>query len=272
MAAINHPAFQSSFKTHSSPTSPFIQGIFSNSLIFYLPFNPSFSLSFPFINNALLLKNQSTKFLLEILKENIQACSSFITKNISPIQELFFYFERVPGGFFRPFEQEIPEILLGALKAGIILPCMAIPFILVRSNCLYLFRNHKESCLNCLNDCLLVLRKRTRRSLTVTDQLVDVPLVADLFDFELAADFLHFFIHFYSLKSLLEKIDYQNDPLVIFIVLRSLRKFNRKDKELFIKHILENVVEEGLFRMVEEAKRFYERSSRGVLPVDILFH
>lgn len=312
-SAINHPSFQSTFNAYTQKhvsealpekdiaesqhsldkgsgivdtLPPFERGVVSSSLVFYIQYNPHFSLSFPSILvDTLKRKNQSTKYLLSILKENISHCSSFITRNIGAIQELFFHFEKQNGSIVYPFEWDILEILFESLKAKIILPCMAIPYILCRKDCLYIFKNCKESCINCINDCTYIVRRRIVRILSSYKNdasnnenndnnksyaLVDLSVIDSLFDFELSNNFFSLCSNRVSLKKTIEKVDYQNDCLVVYIVLRSLRLFNKKDKEIVIKHITENVGDEKIFEIVEKTKEYYEKNPRGVLPVDYI--
>ncbi|ELA40840.1 uncharacterized protein VICG_02123, partial [Vittaforma corneae ATCC 50505] len=219
-SAINHPSFESAFSIYIQKYNteillekdkainsfdkdgsvvdllpPFEKGVVSNSLIFYIQYNPLFSVSFSSILvDTLKRKNQSTKYFLSILKENTSQCSSFITRNINAIQELFFHFEKQVDCTVYPFEWDILEVLFESLKAKIILPCMAIPYILCRKDCLYVFKNYKESCVNCINDCIYTLRRRIVSILNSYKDdnsdskhhtLVDLSIIDNLFDLEL---------------------------------------------------------------------------------------
>jgi hypothetical protein len=74
----------------------------------------------------------------------------------------------------------------------------------------------------------------------------------------------------FSLKKILDKIDYQDDILIVFIILRQLKKFNKKEKQMVISHIQENCSDEKILDLVEKAKEFFDKNSRNNLPVDFI--
>lgn len=277
-AAINHPSFRESLKDSFSqqkslsPTKS-AEGSFANAIIFNSAFNHSIFTEYSLlIENVLKMKNQTTKNLLNVLNENPAGYSSFITRNISPLQDLFFHSLITDSSLSFPFESLLLEILLESFKIKAILPCMAIPYIIVRKNCFYIYRNFLDNCLNCLPDCLFIICTRIRTVLNteIGDNSVDSRIISSLLENELENNFLYRCSLSVSLSKILERIDYQNDLLIVYIILRYLQPFSKKDKELIIKHIAENVIDEKIFLLLENARAFYEKHSKGLLPVKYL--
>ncbi|KAM0679827.1 hypothetical protein GINT2_001999 [Glugoides intestinalis] len=278
-AAINHPSFNDSLKDcfnqqRSQTPTKSADGSFANAVIFNSSFNHLIFTEYPLlIENVLKMKNQTTKNLLKVLNENPTGNASFITGNIALIQDLFFHFLILDSSSFSfPFESLLLEIFLEAFKIKAILPCMAIPYIIVRENSFYIYRNFLDNCLNCLPDCIFIICKRIRMVINTGggDNGVDSNIISMLLESELKNNFLYQCSLSASLVKILEHIDYQNDLLIVYIILRYLQPFSKKEKELVIKHIAENVIDEKIFLLLENAKVFYEKHSKGLLPVNYL--
>lgn len=270
-----------------------------NSIIFYLYYNPTFSFEYPqILSSALQMKNQSTFYLLEYLKMyvnnnssiNLNSCTSFIVESLSSLYDLYFYFEVINNSLIFPFQSHVLEILFGALKLKVLLPCMAIPYVLTQHNCNFIYKNYLESCVNCINDCLYVtsssIRESIRKIKAVTrienevemdnkilenESFVPELLLKSLFNLKLANNFIYSLSLVAPLKKILSKLDYQDDILSVFIVLRQLREFGKSDKKVIISHILENISDEQIMKLIEDSKDFYEKNSRGELPIHFIF-
>lgn len=320
--------------------------IISKSLIFYLYHNPEFSFEYQdLLITTLTNKNNNSLVLLEYLKNNVGCSSFFISENIHIFYDLFFHFDFSNTGEIKfPFQNDISEIFLDSLKMKIILPCMAIPYILPQYDCNYLYKNHLESCINCINDCLYIVSRIIREVLKklTTDEsdngqnigmnnhpddnfsnfgnlqdendqhtdnsygledttpavrniqgtenrndtlnklesaqfesnrsnkVVNKRIFENIFSSQISNNFFHSLSLKFSLKKILDKIDYQDDILIVFIILRQLKKFNKKEKQMVISHIQENCSDEKILDLIEKAKEFFDKNSRNNLPVDFI--
>lgn len=327
------------FSSLSSISANFL----SKSLIFYLYYNPAFSFEYtPILLSILSKRDKNTLFLLEYLKFHVDKCVSFISEAIDDLYDLYFYFEQNINEIIFPFQKSITQLLFESLKAKAILPCMAIPYVLPQNNCYFIYRNHLDSCINCVNDSLDLICRNIRRVIkkisgyqdsnkiedsmrssneqNINENQLDSKLENDfesinkstahkegislitnhefdneseinstveqmkpnntkviskdtlnsLFSTQIPNNFFHTLSLRTSLKKILLKLDYQNDILIVYVILKQLQSFNKKEKQMIISHVLENCFDEGALNLVDKAKQFYEKNPKGDLPVDFI--
>lgn len=314
-----------------SPTDPLTEGIVDNALVFYSYYSPLFGLKHQDILQRILQKkNRSTLYFLEYLREYLansvthslgesmgsaanstaecEELFTFVSNNVKHLYDLYNNDilicrndgPQYPSGAYvstgvNPFIDVVLGIFLDSLRIKAILPHMVIPYLMPRVDCGYLYRNHINSCVNCINDALHLVASRIRALVMCCgtangvlrngwagslngDQSCPTPgdkggydvsesSLDELFERELSVMFLHSIYKHSSLEKVLDKIGHQDDLLVVFIILRNLRPFSKRDREAFIRHVEENVSDEKVFDLLGKSKDFYRKNSRGALPV-----
>jgi len=170
-----------------------------------------------------------------------------------------------------PFENLILGIFLNSLKIKAVLPCMVIPHLIPKLESGFLYRNYADSCVNCINDTIRLIACRIiEHCERKTDNVIEMGFLKKLFVKENPVFFLYAMSSYSSIRKILDKIDYQNDFLFVFIVIWHLKPFSRKEKDKFFKHIEENVSEEKIFDLIKKSKSFYEKNTKETLPLDFI--
>lgn len=290
--------------------SRLMQGILDNSVISYLYYNSSFAMNYKNeLRDILRRKNKSTISLLEYFlyvtgsNEELNVLFSFISVNITEFYALYNFQldksddhgiskneyaannnklaemneneEKDTRKLFiiqhNPFENLILGIFFNSLKIKAVLPCMVIPYLIPKLESGFLHRNHADSCVNCINDTIRLIACRIiGHCEKKTDNVIEMGFLKKLFIKENPVFFLYDMSSYSSIRKILEKIDYQNDFLFVFIVIWHLKPFSRKEKDKFFKHIEENVSEEKIFDLIKKSKSFYEKNSKETLPLDFI--
>lgn len=251
--------FPSLFNEHCGDTE--VDPMWESALVFYLFHDCSFGIfHIKILESILKKKSKATLHLLVYLNEvDGDEIYNFMAQFIS----LFYSLLEV-----NEFVELVLQIFLRALKNKSVLPCMVIPYLVVSRDVGFVFRNYLDSVMNCLNDCLFIMYNKIKveiSSLGEASSTVNIKELEKIFDRE-NNDFLFTLSKYVSPGRISQKIQYQDDILLIYIILTSITKMSSTDKLIFIKSIEEAVTAEKILEMINKTKEDY---GKGISEVSV---
>lgn len=232
--------------------------------LFYLYYNPSYA-DFNLLRNILSRRNRNTVYLIEFLiKDTSNHLFSFVSQSINLLYELLDI-------------DSVYSLFLKSLKNKAVLPHMVIPYIIIKYDVGFIYRNYLSPSINCINDCVHLTYNRIKSKISDYKQgegdnnMLELDKLEIIFNSEISNDYLFQLSKYCRTEQIIEKLEYQNDILIVFIVLRNIRLFKKDEKLMFFKDIEESVSDEKIYELLSYSRNFYEKNSEGILPVDCLF-
>ncbi|KAI5150882.1 hypothetical protein ENBRE01_1762 [Enteropsectra breve] len=171
----------------------------------------------------------------------------------------------------------VTSIFIQSLKAKAVLPCMVLPYIVPYCSSENIYRKYGESVIDSISIVMEALVENIRRELLAADEeekdgnkAIDRDTLKRIIERQTKSNFIYILSKFYKVKKIIDKLEYNNDIMIVYLVLKLIRDLSYENKTVFFRSMEENVCEDEILVMVDSSKEFYKKMNNGILPIEYL--